>query len=524
MKRMNSLLYIGLLGIALLSSCDAQLDQVNPNAATEETFWQNESDFEKALVSCYTPLKNALNGGYYGTRGVMMRIARADEVEFRNDISEVYQACYFTNSNGNSLSQGMFYQFYNALYRTNSILQKLEEKQEILSADFIDKVKGECLFIRGFYLFQLAKEFKDVPLRLTASQAPSTFPLAKSTQQEVWNQALEDLNTAASLLPVQPTAKGKPGKGAAYATMGKIYLYMKEYDKAIEVLEPLTNRALYGYELVDFAWNFDEAHENNKETIFELLIDPVGGTDVWGDGENINSTQTNSRPVEYAADEVGGWFEAQPTQQMMDIFLKERDKDGNYDYRARMSVAWDYPECMYYLRPFRDVFAEEKWNTYWILKYQNWNTLEREPASAMSSINERAIRYAEVYLQLAECYLFSPTKKDLSKAVSYINEIRRRANLYDYGENPACPEQTMTEEAIFNELEHQRAIEFFVEGERFYDLRRWGLLEERLKTCNSARYEQFMTGAVNGTNRYYYYPIPSKELETNDLCTPSEGW
>lgn len=214
MKRINSLLYMGLMGIVLLSSCDAQLDQVNPNAATEETFWQNEADFEKALVSCYTPLKNALNGGYYGTRGVMMRIARADEVEFRNDISEVYQACYFTNSNGNSLSQGMFYQFYNALYRTNSILQRLEEKQEILSADFIDKVKGECLFIRGFYLFQLAKEFKDVPLRLTASQSPSTFPLAKSTQQEVWNQALVDLDAAASFLPIQPTGKGKPSKGA----------------------------------------------------------------------------------------------------------------------------------------------------------------------------------------------------------------------------------------------------------------------------------------------------------------------
>lgn len=64
---------------------------------------------------------------------------------------------------------------------------------------------------------------------------------------------------------------------------------------------------------------------------------------------------------------------------MMDIFLKERDKDGNYDYRARMSVAWDYPECMYYLRPFRDVFPKADWNTYWILKYQNWNTMEREP-------------------------------------------------------------------------------------------------------------------------------------------------
>ena len=75
----------------LCTSCDAQLEQMNPNKATEDTFWQTEADFELALTSCYTPLKNALNGGYYGTRGVMMRIARADEVEFRNDISDVFK-------------------------------------------------------------------------------------------------------------------------------------------------------------------------------------------------------------------------------------------------------------------------------------------------------------------------------------------------------------------------------------------------------------------------------------------------
>lgn len=175
--------------LGLSTSCDSQLDQINPNKATEDTFWESKADFELALTSCYTPLKNALNGGYYGTRGVMMRIARADEVEFRNDISDVFQACYFTNTNGNSLSQGMFYQFYNALYRTNSIMQKLEEKGGEFESEFVDKVKGECLFIRGFYLFQLGKEFKNAPLRMTASQSPSTFPLEKATQAEIWAQA-----------------------------------------------------------------------------------------------------------------------------------------------------------------------------------------------------------------------------------------------------------------------------------------------------------------------------------------------
>ena len=73
------------------------------------------------------------------------------------------------------------------------LCKKLEEKKEQFSTDFQNSVKGECLFIRGFYLFQLAKEFKDAPLRLTASQSPSTFPLAKSSQADIWHKPKEDL-------------------------------------------------------------------------------------------------------------------------------------------------------------------------------------------------------------------------------------------------------------------------------------------------------------------------------------------
>lgn len=497
----------------LFSSCEDQLNQANPNQATEDTFWKDETDFNLALTSCYTPLKNALNGGYYGTRGVMLRIARADEVDFRNDISDVYTVNRFTNSNTNSLTQGMFYQFYNALYRTNSIMQKLEEKKEQFSTDFQNSVKGECLFIRGFYLFQLAKEFKDAPLRLTASQSPSTFPLAKSSQADIWAQAKEDLKTAASLLPITNKI-GKPTQGAAYAALGKIYVYEENWQEAINVLEPLTQNP-YTYKLVeDFNWNFDDTHENNAESIFELLIEDVGGTDLWGDGENINSIQSNTRPKEYAAAEVGGWYEANPTQQIMDIFWKEKDKDGNFDYRARCSVAWDYEGCTYYQRPFREVFAQDKWKTYWILKYQNWKTQKDEPAPPKSFINERAIRYADVLLMLAEAYM---NKGALDTSIGYINQIRRRANLNDYS-------GPITKEGVFEDLVHQRAIEFFVEGERFYDLRRWGLLEQTLKTCNDTRYKNYQTGKSGNINKFNYFPIPAKELDTNPLCTPSEGW
>lgn len=518
MKKQYAYIIYMALGMGMVgTSCSDQLEQFNPNAQTESTFWKNQLDYEEALVACYSPLKEGIYGGYYGTRGVMMRIARADEVEFRNDISDIFQACYFTNSNGNRVAQQLFYQFYSGIFRCNTILQRLKDTSVSLHSDFVTEARGEASFLRALYLFNLGKEFQDAPLRLTASEKFADFPLAKSSQKEIWDQAVKDLETAASCLPVEAVAKGKPSRGAAYALMGKIYLYEKEYDKAIDVLEPLTTSP-YNYTLCrDFRWNIDEAHEFNNESVFEIPMEDVGGTNVWSNGETNNTSQTTSRAMEYASSVAGGWFEAQPTQQIMDIMTYEKDRDGNYDYRARMSVAWDYDGCMYYQEPFRKKFSEGQWNTYWILRYENWDKGVNEDASCKSTINERALRYDGVILNLAECYLFSTIRKNLQKAVSYINMIRERANLNDYSGK-------LTESDIFIDLERQRAIEFFVDGERFYDLRRWGLLDERIRTCNKVRYNQLETGKTRNTNKYYYLPIPSAELETNPLCTKSEGW
>ena len=125
---------------------------------------------------------------------------------------------------------------------------------------------------------------------------------------------------------------------------------------------------------------------------------------IFGEMEKIsNSTQSNTRPKEYAAAEVGGWYEANPTQQIMDIFWKEKDKDGNFDYRARCSVAWDYEGCTYYQKTFQGKFLHKTsgkhtgfWNT------RTGRLKKDEPAPPKSFINERAIRYADVLLMLAE--------------------------------------------------------------------------------------------------------------------------
>lgn len=504
---MKTYQYIILTLIAILfGGCEGMLDITNPNQPTDQTFWRTEADFRAAMTSCYSPLK-VWSGGYYGTRGLMIRISRADDIEFRNDIAAIYAIHRFTNDPNNSVAQNVFYQFYNAIHRTNTILQKIEEKD--FPTEFKQNIRGEALFIRGLYYFQIAREFGDVPLRLKASQDPETFPMAKSPQSEIYAQAEKDFIEAAKLLPIKNKV-GRPTKGAATAFLGKLYVYQENWQAAKSTLEPLT-KSPYQYELVeDFAWNFDEAHENNAESIFEILYDPAGGSNQWDNGETANSAQSTTIAVEYAAGEVGGWFEAKATKKMMDIFLKEKAANGGYDYRALTSVAWNYPGCVYYQKPFQEVFKNNNdgLNSYWIIKYSNSATRTQEVETLPSYINERAMRYADVILLLAECEL---NLGNTSAAISYIDQIRTR------GGNLAPYSGSTDSDSVKAELIHQRAIEFFKEGERFYDLRRWGLLEKELKAQDPLRFANFQ-------KRNLYLPIPAKEIQNNLLCTQSEGW
>ena len=109
---------------------------------------------------------------------------------------------------------------------------------------------------------------------------------------------------------------------------------------------------------------------------------------------------------------------------------------------------------------------------------------------------------------MAECEL---NLNNTVQAIGYIDQIRTRGgNLLPYsGKTDAA--------SVKEELIHQRAIEFFKEGERFYDLRRWGLLEQELKAQDPIRFASFQ-------KRHYYLPIPAKEIQTNLLCTQNGDW
>lgn len=500
MKRYIICTFVALI---CLTGCNSYLDQTNPNQMTSDLYWQTEDDFLQALVASYAPFRNPI-GGYYNVRSTEIRNYRGDDVIVRNDTEATYQVHLFTNSPNNSFVEAMFSECYSAIYRTNMLLDRIEGVD--LSDDFKREIRGEAFFIRGVNYFILAKEFKDVPLRLSASQNPDDFPMSKSSQSEIYAQVESDLKQSIELLPVKSLNNGRANKGAALAYLGKLYIYMEQWDNAIATLEQLT-KSPFTYRLTENYYdNFDLEHEYNSESIFEVTYQKVGAaTDRWG-AETMNTMMTTPLNRIFGCGDVGGWDICNGSSKILDMLTSELDEDNLFDIRARLGAAWDYPGCSYYLNPFRETVALSNQAKLYIQKYTYSPFLAQEIAPE-SEINVRAFRYANVLLYLAEAYL---EKGNTDLAISYINQIRKRANL-------KLLESNLSVEEVRKDLIKQRAIEFFCEGERFYDLRRWGILEQEIKNAGDER-------SANFAIKHAYFPIPNKEIQTNPLCEQAKDW
>lgn len=118
------------------------------------------------------------------------------------------------------------------------------------------------------------------------------------------------------------------------------------------------------------------------------------------------------------------------------------------------------------------------------------------------------MRFSEVLLMYAEACAMT---NDANGANTALKIIRKRAGLAD---------KTFAQADLMAEIEHQCLLEFFGEGHRFDDLKRWYTTQE-IKTIFNANEKQ---GADNFQEKYRYYPIPSGELNNNNAMEQTELW
>jgi starch-binding outer membrane protein, SusD/RagB family len=495
-----SFLFLSVMG------CKKELETVNPNVITTENFWKNDADFQAALAATYKVFRD-VNNGYWGVRGVELNNGRGDDFFIRNDVQALYQLSTFTNNPSTGTPSSIFQGCYTGIFRANQIIQQAQTAP--ISDESKMQFTAEAQFIRGLNYFYLVINFGSVPIITQVPTDRSQYFPASSPETQVWEQVISDFQAAKEVLPVSypPQWVGRATKGAAIGYLGKAYLFTQQWAEAENELKQLMS-APFQYDLLEnYADNFRPEFDNNKESVFEIQLQNVGGTQPWS-GENANEALGVTTAQEFAPTEVGGWFEVSPTDKMFNEFQKEKTVTGDYDPRMYASIVWDYPGAMYYNRPFEEFKLVFGYSSM-IRKYQNWwNNNEQPNGNYISEINEKALRFADILLMYAEALTM---QGKVAEAVAPINRIRLRANL---AELPVG----YTQEQMMAEIRHQRMVEFFREGKRFYDLKRWGLLEQEIKNSDKIGKEFF------DPNRHAYFPIPQNELNTNPSIEQNPNW
>lgn len=505
----NRLILLTVATAMALAGCERNLDIVNPNQVTTQSFWITAED---ALAGVNAVYSTTHRGGisrwmpfYY--------IIRSDEGRSQSpatDIVNNMDQFLITDYNyGNAYA--VWNDNYIGINRANQVIDNVPNIQmdETLKQRYI----GEAKFLRAMYYFHLATLWGNVPLILTTPDLGEKP--ASSTQAQVFAQIEKDLTEAAAGLPTTygPADLGRATKGAAFALLARAYLQQRKYAEAITPLQWLTEgegKAIYAL-MPNYRDNFLITSENNKESVFEwqFELNPAEYTD--DDTETPNQNYGTSLAQFFGPSGIG-WSDGE-AQRWVTREFNERTTTGARDPRLEASFLYDSTDVRG--PAFTQIYGQTFLQRYgtinqrvWFRKFQNDHWKNEE--GYRSPNNWRYIRYADVLLMYAEA--LNATGKT-AQAYPFVDQVRQRAGL----PRLSTTRPGLTPEQFLAQLKHERLTELSGEGHRWNDLARWGDLGPQLANRDPA-FSTFVKG------RSELLPIPQTDRDLNPNLTQNPSY
>ncbi len=566
----KNILYIGLVCCGLtLSSCSSFLDDQVPQGTLTQDEVKDPKYVDNVILSAYAGLVTIedMNSSFslwnYDTRSDDAYVGGAND----NDGAEFH---VMEKAKGIMTTDwpysDIWNRFYKYLSRVSLSLDMLSEADQGNAT--IQQRTAEMKFLRAYGHFQLKRLFKNIPfvnrLHMTEDDY-NNLSNTEYTNDQAWQQIINDLEDAYKVLPVTQADKGRPTKAAAAAFLAKVYLYKAyhqddtkshkvtsineaELKKVIEYTDPSIYSG-YGLES-DLHNNFrpEEQFENGKEAIWSIqyskndgttygnlnfayrLIVPCvqgildSGCDFYKPSINlVNAYRTNADGLPLvdatAADyEVGSSQTVDPrlfetvgvpgTPYMFnDKFMMSKTKNwgrGNGDYGYNVSLKHNVDPAL-------------------LDKY-----LFNADNQLASSMNRIVFRYADVLLMRAEAFA---QLGQTGQAIDLVNQVRDRAiglvnasvvsryaSKFNVHYAIKRYNGTYSKEEAINIVKTERRLELAMESERFFDLVRWGDAAQVINKFYNEESKKlnFLSGAQFTADKNEYLPIPDKQYSASN--------
>lgn len=530
MTKTYKYLCFGLLGLAssTLVSCNDWLSEQAPGTTTLDDFFTSGETAVQIVTGAYVPLMWEYSSrDTYCPEWFISDVASDDALkggQSLSDMSEAYDIENFKTVASNTLVRGFYRAQFYGVSRCNMALKYVPDvaEDETMDASMKKRLIAEAKFLRAYYYFKLLRVFGGVPKVDAPIESSDDWKQPRASADEIYAFILQDLEEAKADLwnrSEYPAADlGRATRGAALAMLMKVNLY-KAGMKAKE--DPAASAAAYqeaykwGKEFMEtqageydlnpnYFDNFVAEGDNTVESVFEVQYINESTSDFGGDsggfgGSRGTFTPILTRPrVSALVDGNEGWGFNRPTQDLYDEF-----EEG--DPRREYTI----------MNPDPALIAGSTDHTYLGDNYVSRKYLYEDKSGAFlpienkmrCSLNRKEIRYSDVLLMWAEACI--ETNQSLDEAKTAINRVRARVGLGEV-------------EATRENLRHERRVELAMEGHRWYDLCRWGIVAETMqaykaKWSSGDHYEGTeMADFVVG--KHELFPIPAEEARLGGLA------
>lgn len=500
-----------LVPVLVIWGCSKSFLEVPPEGQiTEEEALVDPSIADKMVTGTY----NTLYFGGFGRNTVGFLMAFAGDVTSDNsdkgstagDYSPGGQLDNFTFTPANDIFNNLWGGHYDAIARINKAIA-------ILDASTFDeatrkRLLGEVKFLRGFYYFNLVRMFGGVPKItrvVTPTEANNDEFQTRASVQEIYQVIVEDLQYGVDNLPVKGDAgatTGRATKGAAQSLLAKVYLYQKDYQKALDLSLAVITSGRYAL-TADYAGMFREIGVNNPESIFEVQTGPHRGStqcdavsQIYSNGQGPRAKgawRNNVDGKQYDGD-LGFGLNSPSADLAAAYELGDVRKDATIIFinptggTNAGTVLWDG-----FRIPTQDSVENPRYS------YKAYHSPFKETPSCNGYTdkdwkpkNIRLIRYAEVLLIYAE----AAARLGNGDGAVKLNELRAKRNL-----GPVA--------GTVDDVWKERRVELAMEHDRFFDLVRQGRAGQVMRAHGKA--------FVDGKHEVFPIPQAQRDLSGNRL-------
>ena len=531
---------IALTGVLALTGCEDFLEQKNTHDLNQQTFF----DSEAALRAATAPLYNYVWAGFNDKFYYGMGDGRA------NNITAQYSDYIYpyTNLSETSLSQGLtdaWNSFYSVVAQANNTINNITDySAPTLSEDSKRASIAEARFMRGTAYWYIASLWGVGIIYTNTSSMVNNYVVPANPGVDVIEFAIRDLEYAAKYLPKTPADAGRVTCYSAYGMLSRVYLSMAglttdglyngsnvatDFNRGTrnQTYLDLAKRAALkviaesGAGLIDNYGDLFAAKSfnNNSESLFQLQ---------WLPATQANSSACGNTMVRFLAwstmvadkDAWGGatycsWNLWEEFKTYKDETLGKTVDDAVRRHYSVASYGEFYPDMNMKNGGYTYGETENPGNQGAnIKKYVIGTTADNggisEPGN--SGTNTYMMRLAEVYLNYTEAVLGNSAS---TTDTEYFNRVRTRAKMES--------KKSIT----YEDLRHERRMEFAFEGQYWYDLvrRSYYRQQEVINYMNhqqrNASYEYQTESGVYEISPYYVEPGNGVATATaNSLILP----